>query len=559
MRKTIVRLLPIVVLSSVLVPIRPSIAATQAWPMFQHDLQHTGRTSLVGPAGTQVLWTFPLEREPGFPISAADGTIYLPTGTPQDTDGFLYAINPNGTQKWRLTLPGGPASSAPAIGPDGTIYLNMNGGEGNLASPNRVWAVNPDGTRKWENDLGTAFTGSIISSPAVASDGGVWVGSKNTVLYKLSPTDGSIICGVSPSASSITSSVAIGPNGTVYVIDSSTHLFAVDQNCNVIWEFQLSDQGIGGANDQSPAIAGDGTIWAPSIDDHVYAINPNGTKKCRFLVGPGLSTSPAIGADGTIYINEDGLFALNPTNCTQKWHYEPFGSGFKPSSPIVDGSGHIYIRAGFGDLYSATAAGTERWSLDADHVGDNGTNPAPLLSQDGVLYLADGGIFDTPPRLRAIGGSGTTPSPSPTATSSPTPSPTATSSPSPSPTSSASPTASPSPTATALPTPSPSPTASPTAKEVLLKASRTEVPRGRRARLVARVFPCAGHEGHFVKFQKKNFFGWKTFAKKGTDDLCKGRVRVRIWKTKVFRAVSPRQDDDHLRGVSNRIRVRVIR
>jgi outer membrane protein assembly factor BamB len=39
-----------------------------------------------------------------------------------DTAGYLYAINPDGTPKWRLDLPMLPSSTAPAVAPDGTIY-----------------------------------------------------------------------------------------------------------------------------------------------------------------------------------------------------------------------------------------------------------------------------------------------------------------------------------------------------------------------------------------------------------------------------------------------------
>lgn len=384
-------------------PIPPATSATQAWPMFQHDLRHTGRTSLVGPSSPGVRWTFALAREPGSPVTGADGTIYLPTGSIQDGDGFLYAINPNGTQKWRLALPGGPASTAPALGPDGTIYLHMNGGEGNLFATDRMWAVNPDGTLKWEAELGGAFTSGVISSPAVAADDTVWVGSMNTVLYALSAADGSLICGVSPTDSSISSSPAIAPDGTVYVIDSTTTLFAIEPDCDVRWGFQLADgDGIAGGNDQSPAIAADGTVWAPSLDESVYAVNPNGTLKCRFDLGESIVSSPAIGADGTVYVSADGLYAINPGTCTRKWRFAPFGSLFSSASPIVDGDGTIYARAGFGALYAVTPGGAKRWSLAAEPVEDNGADPTAVISVDGLLYVADGGLFGSPTRLRAI-------------------------------------------------------------------------------------------------------------------------------------------------------------
>jgi outer membrane protein assembly factor BamB len=381
-------------------------AATQAWPMFQHDRQHTGRTSLVGPPGTDVLWTFPLEGKPGTPVVAADGTIYLPAGALNEFDpgkGFLYAINPNGTQKWRVDLPGPPASTAPAVGLDGTIYVHMNGGEGNIAATEHLWAVNPDGTSKWKLDFVVTLTSGVMSSPAIAADGTVWVGSPDTYLFALNPANGSLVCGVSPSASSIDASPAIAPDGTVYVIDASTHLFAIEPDCDVKWDFQLSDSGIAGGNEQSPAVAADGTVWAPSIDDYIYAVNPNGTQKCRFATGWAIRSAPAIALDGTVYVASDGLYALNPADCTQKWRFAPFGSQFSSASPIVDGDGNIYTPLlSIYFVYSLTPAGVERWSLPVNPAGSSGADPSGAIGVDGVLYQADGGFGGSPKRLRAI-------------------------------------------------------------------------------------------------------------------------------------------------------------
>ena len=54
----------------------------------------------------------------------------------------------------------------------------------------------------------------------------------------------------------------------------------------------------------SPAIGSDGTIYIGSNDDNLYAVNPDGTEKWRYVV-PGrrpVRASPAIASDGTIYV-----------------------------------------------------------------------------------------------------------------------------------------------------------------------------------------------------------------------------------------------------------------
>ena len=57
----------------------------------------------------------------------------------------------------------------------------------------------------------------------------------------------------------------------------------------------------GNAVRSSPAIGADGTLYVGSLDGSLYAINPDGTQKWAFPTGGG-SSSPAIGTDGTLYV-----------------------------------------------------------------------------------------------------------------------------------------------------------------------------------------------------------------------------------------------------------------
>ena len=53
----------------------------------------------------------------------------------------------------------------------------------------------------------------------------------------------------------------------------------------------------------SPAIGADGTVYVGSDDKNVYALDgATGAKKWEFKTGGGVRSSPAIGADGTLYI-----------------------------------------------------------------------------------------------------------------------------------------------------------------------------------------------------------------------------------------------------------------
>ncbi len=314
---------------------------TTPWPVFQHDAGHSGHTTRLGAQSASVQWTFPTALSPATPVVGADGTIYLPAGKQSESpNGTLYAINPNGTQQWAFALPGYAAPTAPAIGADGTIYVHNRGTGGVLEN---VVAINPNGTQKWISESSLGFDTSTYAPPAVDRDGSIWVGFFDTVLRRLNPADGSVACEVSPSLSSIGSSAAFAPDGTVYVVDAGGSLFAIDQDCSVKWSYDVDgDKG-------SPAIASDGTVWVGSDDtfaatNFVYAINPNGTLKCQAPTNDPIPSTPAIAADGTVYAVSDGLYSIDPTDCSQNWNFAPSLSGNSSSSPVVDGAGTIYCR-----------------------------------------------------------------------------------------------------------------------------------------------------------------------------------------------------------------------
>lgn len=97
--------------------------------------------------------------------------------------------------------------------------------------------------------------------------------------------------------------------------------------------------------------------------------------------------------------------------------------------------------------------------------------------------------------------------------------------------------------------------ASPALKAVKLKAKPRRVDQGERTRLKATVSPCAGHQGDVVQF----FHRKKKIGTKQSNGSCVATLRVKVPQTTVFRAVSPKQDDDHLAGKSNKVKVRVRR
>ena len=89
----------------------------------------------------------------GTPADTTDDTIYAAS-----EDGFLYAINPDGTSKglsWPFSV--GYVTSRATIGADGTIYVGSR--------DSKVYAIKPDGTSKGLSWPFTAPSGNIMTSP----------------------------------------------------------------------------------------------------------------------------------------------------------------------------------------------------------------------------------------------------------------------------------------------------------------------------------------------------------------------------------------------------------
>lgn len=101
----------------------------------------------------------------------SNGIVYTAVG---DT---LYAIN-GGFVAWSYKA-GGTIHSTPAIGTDGTIYFGSDNGY--------LYALNPNGTLAWTFQTGA----SVKTSPAIGTDGTVYFGSDDGYLYAInSQSDG---------------------------------------------------------------------------------------------------------------------------------------------------------------------------------------------------------------------------------------------------------------------------------------------------------------------------------------------------------------------------------
>ncbi|HEX7863107.1 MAG TPA: PQQ-binding-like beta-propeller repeat protein [Verrucomicrobiae bacterium] len=169
-------------------------------------VQTTDRSLIAFGRDGRTNWTY---RTPfGVTTSAAisrDGTIYV------GEERRLTALT-NGVLRWDFPTQSRPVSGTPAIGPSETIYF------GTLDS--KFYALRPDGTLLWQTNL----TGICRSSPAITSDGRLYVITDQGILHVLD-VSGAILHRL-PIAAAPDSSPTIDPKGDLYIGSTQKKLFA---------------------------------------------------------------------------------------------------------------------------------------------------------------------------------------------------------------------------------------------------------------------------------------------------------------------------------------------
>lgn len=335
--------------------------ASTPQPKIHHDNQNTGQSQYTGPQTNHTKWKYKTDDWiTSSPAIGKDGTIYVGCW-----DHNIYAMTPDGAVKWRYYTEGNILSSA-AINTKGTIYI-----QGDLY----LYAMNPNGTVKWKY-----LTNGGISSPAIGSDGTVYVGSDgDNTFYAINPTG--TLKWKYHTSEWILSSPAIGKDGTIYFGCYDHKLYAFNPNGTLKWKFTTGDN-----IEASPTIGSDGIIYVASDDNKLYAINPNGNQKWAYTTGNPIG-SPAIGKDGTLYFGcGNTLCALNP-NKTLKWKYSLPDSSI--SEPTIGSDCTIYIGSGY-KIYAVKPDGTLKWKY-----GDIGPNSPLVIGSNGTLYFGswDGNLY----------------------------------------------------------------------------------------------------------------------------------------------------------------------
>ena len=256
-----------------------------------------------------------------------------------------------------------------------------------------LWAE--EGAKKWVFPA-EGTVGSITSSPAIGPDGTIYVGSDDWKVYAVNP-DGTKKWEFA-TGGKVTSSPAIhyySGGIAIYIGSEDGKLYSIDADGKKVWVFPAEETV--GSITSSPAISYLGVIYVGSDDGKVYAIRSyDGTAESGewpFVTEGKVTSSPAIGSDGTIYVgsHDHKVYAIKSTG-KKKWEFET--EGVVSSSPAIRESGDtkvIYVGSEAGEdgkegkVYALNPDdGQQTWVFPAEgSVGAIHSSPAV----DGIAHL----------------------------------------------------------------------------------------------------------------------------------------------------------------------------
>jgi outer membrane protein assembly factor BamB len=310
-------------------------------------------------------------------------------------DGYLYSLTTAGTLKWKSTAKMGDIFSSPAIDAYGTIYIG--------SIDKNVYAFDNFGKQKWVFKT----KGMIYKiNPIVDSKGNIIIGSYDGSLYCIK-NDGTSLWNYKARTKVLTTA-SIDVNGNIWFGSDNT-LYVLNNNGNLITSFSTSENILGNIS-----IDKNETVYFSNRNGTLYAcklIATNSTSNYNIDLVWSYETfvkgdyGMAVGWDGTVYLCNQTIFAINPPSDNSKKgvliksfnttdyyinknNKNPKTSFASQVSPTIDGNGNIYFSA-LATYYIFDKNLNVINSYPISNVNPTITENlvSPVIGKDGTVYV----------------------------------------------------------------------------------------------------------------------------------------------------------------------------
>jgi outer membrane protein assembly factor BamB len=325
-----------------------TVLAGSVWPMYGHDVKHTFRSDLVGPA---------------------NGNLLVPVKL-------------------------GNSTTQAAVAPDGVLVFGAGF---------NTFGVRIDGKLLWKTRVGAE---TLNSSPALDGNGFLYIGGRDNQLWKKDTASGLMACKhyISSDADIKSSpTISVKYSDRVYVPDTDAHVYAIRTSgpsglCDVIWSAQLDD-GTMSSVSLADSVPGNGDALGDIIAADrggIYRIRDDGngaTVLAKRIIGRTDGPTPLVHpTTGNIYMGsiDHRLYALRP-DLSELFSPVDLGSRLYTSAALSADGATIYVATDHGQVHALDAVtGTERpgFPFFAVHNRFKARGAAIVVDAAGTLYFS---------------------------------------------------------------------------------------------------------------------------------------------------------------------------
>lgn len=367
------------------------------------------------------------------------------TNEPEEFIDENYDTNPNFERleindndqceiKWSYPIFGVVSEGGIGLDSDGALYAGTSEGF--------IYAIYPDGTEKWTAHFELPITGYKQQQydPTLLEEIDKVAIPDSIILSEFSDVDN--FSHSSPTLSNNGDLIYFGGqvSGKVYALNSSNGAVEWVFNVHELEAVRNDKVNYGGGFVSSPSIGSDGTLYIGSgdwwgdqwneaqeigidigqifnrhySDKRLYALNPDGSLKWIFTLEEtdtfrsSIFASPSIGLNGDIYFGSfNGIFYALRDEYDQPqeiWHYAARVETDDPTTPTysefwgsaaIGANGTIYIGSNDGYIYAFTPEGEIIWQVKTL----NEVYQSPTIGGAGTIYSGseDGNIYAIDP------------------------------------------------------------------------------------------------------------------------------------------------------------------
>lgn len=375
--------------------------AGHPWPVWHRDVQRGGQASVPGPHFPDIVWAADLG--PGkinyaSPVIDENGRAYIGV-----SDGKVYCIQSDGTPApgWpydtgavALEFDHTPSTPAPAVAPDGSVYI--------LDALGRLHKVSSTGVQQWRFDtIGT----SADTYPGILPNGDILITTYQFLsqsdgtgyTYVIHPNGTEYWHQIALHAPHVLGSPSADSNGGIYTTGFG-NLFKYSASGALLWTY---NNGPSSHMYSSPTYdPSSGRLIMTDIAGNVIAVPPatNAYDWKAFLLQSPSQTGVTLSSDGYAVGNAYGSKAVGFRTSDGVRLWKRTFAGTARSTPSMDSEKTAFFGLSNGMIRAYTRLGNLAWSLDM--ATDASSTPAFDANGDMLMGI------DTPSGARLVRFSG---------------------------------------------------------------------------------------------------------------------------------------------------------